>query len=62
MDHPERKTRLVLLAASQVPVACHNDVDVDSANEAMAAGRDWRLDSKVRTPCYGTICNTPRST
>lgn len=65
LDHPERKARLVLYAASQVPVQCHMAIDDVNVNEAIALmqdGKDWRMDLKVTHPCYGTVMNAPRST
>lgn len=64
LDHADRKTRLVLLAASQVPVQCHKIISPEQADEATAllyAGKDWRLDLKVTHPCYGTVMNTEKA-
>lgn len=54
MPHPERKARLVLYAASGVPVQCHKAIDPDIATELLGTpDKDWRLDHPVTVPCRG---------
>lgn len=59
LDHPDRKARLVLYAASGVPVQCHKAITAENIGKAVelfeTPGKDWRLDLPVTVPCFGTI-------